>query len=153
MIQLICPEKGGYSQLTIVELNLRDRLTSDFDTDNGLLIYLTSQQTGALISTTPIVNWGIDNERATRFFLYVNADVSNLFIGIVKMGTAQYPLGFYDVSIFQNSDPTNFNSAGLNLLYNGLANVTASDNASSPKYKEYEQTIVTGAQRVYLTLE
>jgi hypothetical protein len=84
MIQLICPEKGGYSQLTIVELNLRDRLTSDFDTDNGLLIYLTSQQTGALISTTPIVNWGIDNERATRFFLYVNADASNLFIGIIN---------------------------------------------------------------------
>ena len=153
MIQLICPEKGGSSQLTIIELNLRDKLTSDFDTDNGLLIYLTSQQTGALIATTPLVNWGIDNERATRFFLYVSADGSNYAIGILHMGTAQYPLGFYDVSIFQNSEAGNYNSAGLNLLYNGLANVTASENASSPKYKEYGSTIVTGTQRVYLTLE
>ena len=153
MIQLNCPAQGSAMLMTLIEINLRDRLTSDFDTDNGLLIYLTSQQTGALITTTPIVNWGIDNERATRFFLYVSADGANYAIGILHMGTAQYPLGFYDVSIFQNSEPGNYDSTGLNLLYNGLANVTASEDASSPKYKEYGSTIVTGTQRVYLTLE
>ena len=132
-------------------------MTSDFNTDNGILLYLTSQQTDAVITTTPPVSWGTETARSTRFFLYVNADTFNLSTGHIKLGTPTFPLGFYDISIFQNSSPTNFSSFGLNLLYTGLVNAIANDAAASPTYKEYGAPsvapILTGTQRVYLTLE
>ena len=154
MIQLTRPKSGAAQSLTIVRVNLKDELTSDFDTSNGLLVYLRSQLTSKLITTTPIANWGAGfyNARFATFFLYVSPDGSNWNLGIIQMGTTEYPLGFYDINIYQNSSPTNFDSAGLNLLYTGLANVTASDAASSPTYTEYT-TNDSDTERVYLTLE
>ena len=153
MIQLTRPKEGASMVLSTVRINLKDEFTSDFDTDNGILVYLTSQLTGRLITTTPIANWGASyyNERIATFFLYVSADSSNWNLGRLMMGTTEYPLGFYNVSIYQNSSPTNMNSAGLNLVYTGLANLAASNAADSPTYTEYT-TNDSDTNSVYITL-
>ena len=153
MIQLVRPESGGSHQLKIVKLNLKDKLSSDFDTDNGLLVSLKSQLTKKEVLFTPVANWGAAfyNERITTFFIYVSADGSNVNSGIIQMGTKDYPLGFYDVIIYQNSDPTNFDPSSLSVVYMGLANVSATTNAQSPTYTEYT-TNDSDTENVYITL-
>ena len=153
MIQLVRPESGASHQLEIVKLNLKDKLTSDFDTDDGILVSLKSQLTKKEVIFTPIANWGAGyyNARFATFFIYVSADGSNVNNGIIQMGTKDYPLGFYDVIIYQNSSPTNFDPSGLNVVYGGLANVSATTNAQSPTYTEYT-TNDSDIENVYITL-
>ena len=137
MIQLDRAKEGAATLLTVVRINLKDKFTSDFDTANGILSVFTSQQTGKSQYKTPIVNFGADyyNDRFTTIYFYTSATGYNDWT--MQMGITDYPLGFYDVSIYQNSSTSNFNPTGLNLVYTGLANVTATSEAASPTYTQY----------------
>lgn len=154
MIQLVRAESGSSYQLTRVTINLKDKLTPDFDTSDGILISVRSQLSKRYRFFTPIVNWGEGyyNSRFTTFFIYTSATGSDVSLGIIQMGTEDYPLGFYDVIIYQNSFAANFNPDGLNVIYTGLANVTATTDAQSPIYTEYEKTYLESTTSVYETL-
>jgi hypothetical protein len=151
MIQLDRAKEGAATLVSIVRINLKDKFTSDFDTANGILSVFTSQLTGKSQYKTPIVNFGANfyNDRFTTIYFYTSATGSNSYT--MQMGTSDYPLGFYDVSIYQNSSTSNFDPAGLNLVYTGLGNVTATSAAASPTFTEYT-TNDADTDSVYITL-
>ena len=154
MIQLSRPVDGLSVNVSIIKLNLKDKISSDFDTDDGLLISFQSQFTGKIKTTKTVANWGADfyNERMVSLFVYVSSTYDTLTSGIIKMGTRDFPLGFYDVTIYQNDDSANLDPTGLSVLYNGLANLTADNAAASPVYSEYT-TNDSDTESVYITLD
>ena len=154
MIQLSRPVDGLSVNVSIIKLNLKDKISSDFDTDDGLLISFQSQFTGKIKTTKPVANWGADfyNERMVSLFVYVSSTYDTLTSGIIKMGTRDFPLGFYDVTIYQNDDSANLDPTGLSVLYNGLANLTADNAAASPVYSDYT-TNDSDTESVYITLD
>lgn len=58
MIQLNVNKQGGLAKIFTVRLNLKDKMSTDFDTSKGLLVSCKSQLTGAEQNVTPIANWG-----------------------------------------------------------------------------------------------
>ena len=154
MIQLSRPVDGLGVNVSIIKLNLKDKISSDFDTDDGLLISFQSQFTGKIKTVKPISNWAADfyNERMASLFVYVSSTYDNLGYGILELGTQDLPLGFYDVTIYQNDDSGSLDPTGLPVLYNGLANLTADTAAASPKYSEYT-TNDSDTESVYITLD
>ena len=151
MIQLSRPVDGVTLNMARATINLRDKLPVDFNTDNGLLIGIRSQFTNKIKYFVPVASWGISSLRVVQFFIFVSSTYDTLANGIIELGTKDYPLGFYDISIFQNSTTGNLDPSGLSLLYTGLANVKADDAAASPTYTEYT-TNDSNTESVYLTL-
>ena len=74
--------------------------------------------------------------------------------GLIILGTTDFPLGFYDVIIYENSSDTNLDPTGLTVIWEGLANVElrkeADDTPVPVKYKEYT-TNDADTESIYLT--
>tara|TARA_R100001594_G_C3940952_1_gene240588 strand:- start:68 stop:550 length:483 start_codon:yes stop_codon:yes gene_type:complete len=156
MIQLaIYGVPGDPAYQKAVYLDLADKwITSDPDT-KWLLGEFTSQFTGKTTFQFLSSNW-TNQER------YVQVTLKN-GLGLVEsktymnLGTTDNPLGLYDVTIYQNSSGDNLNTSGLNVLYNGIMNVTLSptDFFGNPttmpvKYTEYT-TNDSDTESIYLT--
>jgi hypothetical protein len=160
MIQLDVNKVGGLAKLFIVRINLKDEISSDFDTTKGLLMSFTSQLTGATQNVIPIVNWGADfyNDRVTTLYLYTapfsgNPEVGYLAFGNISYPTfdINYPIGFWDVIIYENSSSSNLSPTGLTRIWTGLVNVAPADaDGWSPTYTEYT-TNDSDTDSVYLT--
>ena len=75
-----------------------------------------------------------------------NSEITNRII----LGTTDYPLGFYDVTIYQNTSNTNTDPSGLNVLYTGLMNLTTNDSKLPVQYSEYT-TNDSDTESVYIT--
>ena len=104
------------------------------------LISIKSQQTEKILNfmasvvTTTINNAGLDLP----------------LLGLIVLGNTNYPLGFYDITIYQNSSNSNLDPSGLNTtLYTGLLNLTSSTDTT--QYKQYT-TNDTDTDSVYITL-
>ena len=157
MIQLIY-DKDETTTTNFFYLNLKNYVTSDFNTSNGFLMNLKSQLTSRDLYFTPVAT--IDdtnyNNRFIRLFLFTSRSIDSKLSGVIKVATPEYPLGFYDVTLYQNSSPTNANpdATGVKLLYNGVANLTGATGTASVTYTEYTANPSTyNNENVYLTID
>ncbi len=150
MIQTLIDDlTGGFVQNKIY-LDLYDKMTN---TDYRPLIYFESQLTGNIKKFT--VNRDFTNKEryveitynTTRFI-----GQESLTGGNIQMGTTDFPLGFYNTSIYQNSSNTNLDSSGLVLLYSGLMNMAMNSGEDLPvEYTEYT-TNDSDTESVYITI-
>jgi hypothetical protein len=131
-----------------------------------ILFKLTSQQTGKeKLFTRTGVNYatgtGTDkHERyiALNFFTSVSStQTEDLSEGKVRVGTTEFPLGFYDFTIYETLTNGELNPANATAtLYTGILNMKGSETTSSDlnfesvKYKEYTNNDVD-TESVYLT--
>ena len=119
------------------------------------LLVMTSQFTGK--SKTLTVN--VENNFA-YIERYVNIGITTSRVteepveGVIKLGTTDFPLGFYDVVIYENSSDENLDPTGLPVIWNGLMNVKlrkeADDTPIPVTYTEYT-TNDADTESIYLT--
>ena len=84
-------------------LNLYDKMTT---VDNGVLMTITSQLTGNSKTFLPTSVITTNKDRYLRLTIIVsNSDT--LSLGILNLGNTDFPLGFYDVTIYENSSAAN----------------------------------------------
>jgi hypothetical protein len=154
MIQLIRDSDTLIQNL--VYLNLKRYLSADFDTSDGFLMNLKSRLTNREYFFQPAFSSLSQyyNDRYTMLSISVSPSTSNPLAAIIKIGTPERPLGFYDAFIYQNVGGTNLDpdTAGVKLLFTGLCNITGAANSQSVSYKEYTPSTFTN-ENVYLTID
>tara|TARA_R100001463_G_scaffold19803_1_gene48581 strand:+ start:884 stop:1333 length:450 start_codon:yes stop_codon:yes gene_type:complete len=131
-----------------IRLNLYDKMTSS--TIYNPLISITSQLTG---KTKSFASGFTDTSNKDRFIsmLYniTNDGTEGLAGGIVSLGDSNFPYGFYDVTIFQNTSNINVDPSGLTTIFTGLLNFKAVNN-NAVNYTEYT-TNDSDTESVYIT--
>jgi hypothetical protein len=155
MFQFSTPSTEGFFLINnIVRLNIYDKFTST-NLFRPLWV-LKSQFTKKEKKYTSDVNY----TNKERFVEMKNTTVIGIdetpVSGFIKLGTTDFPLGFYDVSIYENTSNINLDPTGLNLLYTGLMNLvckngTTLEDTPPVLYKEYTENN-TDTETVYLTL-
>ena len=151
MIQIKCPQDASSSIISNdIYLNVYDKITPD--TMYRSLITLTNQVT-KYSKTLSSSNVKTNKERYVQMQVISTRGQlpENLETGIVKFGTTNFPLGFYDVTIYKNTANDNYDPSGLDVVYTGLANVTGNTDATNPvQYSEYT-TNDSDTESVYIT--
>ena len=157
MIQLkIYKKNAGIPNTNLVYLDIADKwITSDPDT-KWVLCELTSQFTGESVAFHVAVDW-------TNYQRYVEIGVVTTRgtsppadNDIVELGTTNRPLGFYDIKFYQNTDGSNLDPTGLNVLFTGIANLTQDESVALLKgtppveYTEYT-TNDADTESIYIT--
>ena len=137
-----------------IYLDIYDKMTN---TDYDPLIAFTSQlskKTLYCISTFTDYN---NKDRYVLLYVYtIGSGTPSPEIGVIKMGTTDYPYGFYDTKIYQNTSATNLDPDGLPLLWTGLMNLrtdygyTGSTPNPAVEYTEYSAND-TDIENVYIT--
>tara|TARA_R110001606_G_scaffold61283_1_gene143538 strand:+ start:46 stop:474 length:429 start_codon:yes stop_codon:yes gene_type:complete len=115
------------------------------------LITIKSQQTEKILNFMASVVTTTNENRYTQMSYTINnAGLDLPLLGLIVLGNTNYPLGFYDVTIYQNSSNSNLDPSGLTTtLYTGLLNLTSS--IDTTQYKQYT-TNDTDTDSVYITL-
>lgn len=113
------------------------RLTDVGSATNSIrpLISIKSQQTekelNFMASLVTITN---ENRYTEMKYTIGTNDVP--LLGLIKLGNTDYPFGFYDVTIYQNSSNSNLDPTGLTTtLYTGLLNLRSL--VDTTQYKQY----------------
>ena len=124
MLQLkIRNYNAGLQYNNLFYLDLYDKwITADPDT-RWLLGEITSQFTDKTVFWHPTGDWTYQ-ERYVRFAIVTTRGFPLPTNNVIELGTTELPLGFYDITIYQNSDGSNLDPTGLNVLYKGVANLT-----------------------------
>jgi Flp pilus assembly protein TadG len=156
MIQFIVPSSDGYHlKANTIYLNVYDVYDSA-DTFRPLWT-ITSQFTKKSKTYLPSqVTTDKDRYIAMNTVTTYSEGSEDLSAGIIQLGTTNYPLGFYDVTIYENTSNTNQNPAGLKVVYTGVMNLI-SENAltgvANPPvtYTEYT-TNDADTESVYITI-
>ena len=66
----------------------------------------------------------VTNENRYTEMKYTIGTTDLPLLGLIILGTTDYPFGFYDVTIYQNSSNSNLDPSGLTTtLYTGLLNL------------------------------
>ena len=147
MIQLI---RATSLQFKLIRLNLYDKMTN---ADYRPLMTITCQLTGNsktfLVATVNYVN----KDRYVEMLVYVQplSGGENLSAGSLYLGNTDFPLGFYDAIIYQNSSNSNLDPSGLTTIWNGLMNLTSNSTTDPVTYKEYT-TNDSDTESVYITI-
>ena len=132
-----------------IYLNLYDEF--DSTTIYKPLVTVTSQLTGKSKTFVVFSLFSTNKERWLEcLFATTTTSSEDLDAGLVILGTTDYPLGFYDVTIYENSSNTNLDPSGLNLVYTGLMNLY-STTSPSVTYSEYT-TNDSDTESVYITI-
>ena len=126
-------------------LNLYDEMTS-----TNVLVTFTSQLTGNSKTFIPLTTITTNKERYLDCS-YAISTADNLAVGILFLGTTDFPLGFYDVTIYENSSAVNLDPSGLSVVYTGLMNLSSTSNTRSVTYNEYT-TNDSDTESVYITI-
>ena len=152
MMQLKFNPPGYPVNVEVNYLCLYDEIS---DTSNlyASLIKLTSQQTGYTKYVIASTVWGSNKERWTSLGLYTtrSSGTEDLGTGIIYVGNTNFPQGFYDVIIYENSSNENLDPTGLNIVYRGLLNLyPATGNTEPVEYTEYT-TNDSDTESVYIT--
>ena len=114
---------------------------------------ITSQLTGKEKTFIPTFFLQTTKPRAANFLFQLRNDVAdeNLTSGLIFIGDTDYPLGFYDLEIYNNSSASNLDKSGLTKLFTGLFNVKGGTNRESVTYSEYT-TNDADTESVYVTI-
>jgi len=144
MIQLL---RDDLTLVNIQYVTVQDLMTN---TDYGLLATLTSQLTGK--SKTFICNTNYISTRIASILIFVLASSSgeNLTAGTIFLGSTDYPLGFYDITFYQNTSASNLDPTGLTVVSTQLANLSPTSDVNSVVYSEYT-TNDSDTESVYIT--
>jgi len=129
-------------------INLYDKMTN---TTYPVLVKVTSQLTGkskSFIATTTYTSKA--RYLTLTIFILASSSGENLTSGIVFLGSTDYPLGFYDVEIYQNTSSSNLDSTGLTQIYSGIMNLAPTSDAEPVTYSEYT-TNDSDTESVYIT--
>ena len=132
-------------------LNIYDEMTS---IDYSPLISLTSQLTGKSKVFRPLSVDTTNKDRNIKlsFQILTSSASEDLVGGKAFLGSTDYPLGFYDVTIYQNNNNTNLDPANaVKTIYVGLANLAATSNVEPVAYSEYT-TNDSDTESVYITI-
>ena len=125
---------------------------SDVGTATNLsrpLVSIKSQQTEKILNFIPGLVVVTNEERYTQMS-YTIGVLDFPVIGLIIVGNTDYPFGFYDVTIYQNSSNSNLDPSGLTTkLYTGLLNLRPL--VDTTQYKQYT-TNDTNTDSVYITL-
>ena len=133
-----------------INLNLFDKMTA---ITYSPLISLTSQLTGKSKVFRPM---SVDSSNKSRYmgllFEILTSDSSETLVGgQIFLGSTDYPLGFYDMVIYQNSNNTNLDPTNVvKTIYTGLANLSATSAVAPVDYTEYT-TNDSDTESVYIT--
>ena len=113
------------------------RLTDVGSATNSIrpLISIKSQQTEKELNfMASLVT--ITNENRYTEMKYTIGTNDIPLLGLIKLGNTDYPFGFYDVTIYQNSSNANLDPSGLTTtLYTGLLNLRSL--VDTTQYKQY----------------
>ena len=132
-----------------VYLNLYDEF--DSTTIYKPQVTVTSQLTGKSKTFRVFSVFSTNKERWLECLFATTTTLSeNLSSGVIILGTTDFPLGFYDVTIYENSDNVNLDPSGLNVVYTGLMNLY-STTSPSVTYSEYT-TNDSDTESVYITI-
>jgi|TARA_R110001583_G_scaffold47942_5_gene149979 hypothetical protein len=147
MIQLL---RATSLQFKLVYLNLYDEMTN---ADYIPLITITSQLTGNSKTFLPASANYVNKDRYVSLLIYSQqiASNENLSAGSLFFGDTDFPLGFYNVTIYQNSSNVNLNPSGLTTIYTGLMNVRSNSTTDPVTYTEYT-TNDSDTESVYITI-
>ena len=125
---------------------------SDVGTATGSsrpLVSIKSQQTEKILNFIPTSVVVTNQERYTQMS-YTTGVLDFPVIGLIIVGNTDYPFGFYDVTIYQNSSNSNLDPSGLStILYTGLLNLKPL--VDTTQYKQYT-TNDTDTDSVYITI-
>jgi len=152
MIQLTVPNVPLANNPFYLDLYDMYEGQAQADIDSPLVI-IKSQLTGKSKVTLP--STVITTDKLHRYF-YMNIVTTRSIddtpiSGILNIGNTDFPLGFYDVSIYKNTSNDNLDPTGLTLVYTGLAIVKGqTDNQEPVKYSEYT-TNDSDTESVYIT--
>jgi hypothetical protein len=146
MIQFTRDKTSATSNITYI--NLYDEMTNS---TYKPLVKVTSQLTGKEKYFIPTTSYS-NKDRYVQLITFVTTTVDNdaPLLGVIFLGSTDYPLGFYDVVIYQNSSNSNLDPSGLTTIWNGLMNLTNNANASPVDYTEYT-TNDSDTESVYIT--
>tara|TARA_R100001244_G_scaffold131331_1_gene104439 strand:- start:1093 stop:1533 length:441 start_codon:yes stop_codon:yes gene_type:complete len=130
-----------------IYLQLGDVSTVAVDADLRPLISIKSQQTQKVLNFMPTSVTSSTAERYNKLTYKIGADYP--LGGLIVLGTTDYPLGFYDVTIYQNNLNSNLDPANtIKTLYTGLMNLISS--TATAQYTEYT-TNDSDTESVYIT--
>ena len=147
MIQFVRDDTA--TTVATTDINLYDEMTN---ADYKVLVTVTSQFTGKSKTYLPATVY-TNKERYLTLLTLVCATqgAENLSTGTIFLGSTNYPLWFYDVTIYQNTDNNNLDPTGLTVIYRGLMNLAPSSDAESVTYSEYT-TNDSDTESVYITI-
>tara|TARA_R100000781_G_scaffold31379_1_gene22884 strand:+ start:1493 stop:1951 length:459 start_codon:yes stop_codon:yes gene_type:complete len=149
MIQVKVKNAGDVILNNDFYLDINDKMTVDL---YRILITFTSQFTNK--SKTFLANTDYTNkERYIKLGLFTTRDIAqeDLSLSRIQLGTTDFPLGFYDAILYQNTDNTNLDPTGLPVIWNGVMNLSGYSNATeSVSYTEYT-TNDADTESIYLT--
>jgi hypothetical protein len=123
----------NYSYFRVTDVS-----TGEVATSLRPLISIKSQQTEKILNFMPNV---VDNTYSSRYTQTLFYTTSNSILdlpqsGFLFVGTKDYPFGFYDVTVYQNSSNSNLDPSGLTTtLYTGLLNLRSL--VDTTQYKQY----------------
>ena len=149
MIQLV--RSTAISSIESIYLDLYSEMTND---DHYLPLFtFTSQASGSSFTTLPLGALYTDKERFVQIRFFIQSSLIPS-IGFVTFGTTDLPYGLYDVIVYQNSSNVNLDPSGLNVVWNGLANLSAEQTGTyknpAVEYTDYN-TNDTDTESVYIT--
>tara|TARA_R100001443_G_scaffold10838_2_gene20531 strand:+ start:574 stop:1056 length:483 start_codon:yes stop_codon:yes gene_type:complete len=138
------------------DINLYDK----FDNKDNVyrpLITFTSRFTGK--SKTVLANLtDVDDSDKKRYIgmgVITSQTLDNLEFAVIKLGTTDFPLGFYDAVIYENTSSENMDTTGLKIVYNGVMHLEITEGDSEPSIPPVVYTEFTGdasdINTVYLT--
>ena len=150
MIQTLINDTSGLILQNKIYLNLADKMTN---TDYRPLIYFESQFTESIKKFTVSASYTNQNRYVELTYNTVRSQASeSLVSGNIFMGNTDFPLGFYNAYIYQNTSNSNLDSSGLTLIYTGLMNMAMNTGEELPvEYTEYT-TNDTDTESVYITI-
>tara|TARA_R100000664_G_C2677040_1_gene86647 strand:+ start:189 stop:650 length:462 start_codon:yes stop_codon:yes gene_type:complete len=152
MIQFTVPNVSLVNNKFYLDLYDLYEGQAEADIDSPLVI-VKSQLTGKSKAMLPSTL--IPTDKFHRYFslnIITTRTLSETPIsGLMRIGDTDFPLGFYDISIYKNTSNTNLDPTGLTLVYTGLAIAKAQTDDQEPiNYSEYT-TNDSDTESVYIT--
>ena len=131
-----------------IYLRLDDVSTVDVTGDIRPLISIKSQQSQKVLNFMPSGVTISTADRYNKLTYKIGAHAPTG--GLIILGNTDYPLGFYDVTIYQNNNNANLDPANaVKVLYVGLMNLISS--TATTDYSEYT-TNDSDTESVYITI-
>ena len=128
-------------------LNLNDVVT--LDPTIRPLIQIQSQQTHGIKNFMPTTMTLTNKERYVDLYWVASYGSSeSLILGVVLIGSVDFPFGMYDMTIFNNSSNSNLDPSGLTTIYTGLINWQS---LTSPEVIYYQELGNDDTNSVYIT--